>query len=189
MKKFFSLITIAVVCLCINAKAQDDQAAMKKWMDYMTPGDMQKELAKSEGEWETETTVWMAPNTPPMTSKGTCTNKMIMGGRFLESKHTSTFMNMPFEGVGTYGYDNAKKVFWTTWIDNMGTGMMHLEGTWDDGSQSVIFTGSMVEPTTGADQKIKETHKIIDDNNQLMEMFTVADGKETKTMEVKFKRK
>ena len=36
---------------------------------------------------------------------------------------------------------------------------------------------------------MKETHKIIDDNNQLMEMFTVADGKETKTMEVKFKRK
>jgi len=187
MKKMLCLMFVAAFCFC-TAHAQGDQD-MKKWMDYMTPGDMQKALANSEGEWETETTVWMAPNTPPMTSKGTCVNKMIMGGRYLESKHTSTFMNMPFEGLGTYAYDNAKKVFITSWIDNMGTGIMHLEGAWDDASQSVTFTGNMVEPTTGKDQQVKEVHKIVDGNNQLMEMYVVTDGKDTKTMEVKYKRK
>lgn len=27
---------------------------------------------------------------------------------------------MPFEGISTLGYDNAKKTFFSTWIDNMG---------------------------------------------------------------------
>jgi hypothetical protein len=35
---------------------------------------------------------------------------------------------MPFEGISTLGYDNAKKTFFSTWIDNMGTGMMVMEG-------------------------------------------------------------
>ena len=101
MKKLLSFVLFAVIG-SLAAKAQDNQEAMKKFMDYMTPGEMQEELSKNEGEWTTETTVWMQPDAPPLTSKGTCINKMILGNRYLESRHTSMFMNMPFEGIGTF---------------------------------------------------------------------------------------
>ena len=78
------------------------------------------------GEWNEEVTMWMAPGAPPTVSKATAKNEMIMGGRYQLSKSTGTMMGMPFEGMSTVGYDNAKKQFTSTWIDNFGTGTMAL---------------------------------------------------------------
>ena len=190
MKKGILTVTILMsLFVCFTASAQSDSAAMKKWMESMMPGEMQSNLASNEGEWSTETTLWLNPSAPPVTSKGACVNKMILGGRYLESRHTGTVMNMPFEGIGTYGFDNVKKVFVVSWIDNMGTGIMHMEGTWDDATQSVTFRGTQADPFTGATVDMMEVHKIIDSNNQLMEMFVVQNSHEIKTMQVKYVRK
>ena len=35
---------------------------------------------------------------------------------------------MTFKGTGIEGYDNGKKKFVGTWMDNMGTGIMMSEG-------------------------------------------------------------
>lgn len=56
---------------------------------------------------------------------------MILGGRYQQSMHTGSFNGMPFEGISLVGYDNTKKVFMSSWADNMGTGSMYMEGTWD----------------------------------------------------------
>jgi hypothetical protein len=98
-------------------------------------------------------------------------------------------MNMPFEGISTTGYDNAKKIFVNSWIDNMGTGMMHLEGSWDSQANAINFTGTMVDPASGKDVPVREVMKFVDDKNQVMEMYGIADGKEYKSMEVKYTRK
>ena len=82
---------------------------MKAWQAYMTPGDAHKMIAKSDGQWKAEVTVWMAPGGPPEKSTSTCTNKMILGGRYQQSTHKGMFNGMPFEGISTFGYDNAKK--------------------------------------------------------------------------------
>ncbi len=177
-----------IMLLCSTVKAQNNQDAVNKWKEYMTPGEMQQSLAKNEGEWSTATTLWMAPGELPVAGKGKGTYKMILGGRYLEGKHTGSLMDMPFEGIVTYAYDNAKKVFVATWIDNMGTGIMYLEGPWNDEIQAVTFTGKQVNPITGADVPVREVYKIIDDNNHLMELYTTRDGKEFKTMEVKYAR-
>jgi Protein of unknown function (DUF1579) len=46
---------------------------------------------------------------------------MILGGRYQQSTTKGSFNNMPFEGISLLGYDNAKKVFMNSWVDNMGT--------------------------------------------------------------------
>ena len=71
--------------------------------------DVHKEMAKWDGEWNEEIHMWMAPGAPPQKMQATCVNKMILGGRYQESKHTGNFMGMPFEGISTTGYDNAEK--------------------------------------------------------------------------------
>ena len=112
--KRITLALCAIMLLCFSTKvlAQTDQdAAMKAWQAYMTPGDIHKMIAKDDGEWNEEITLWMVPGSPPTKSTATAVNKMIMGGRYQESKHVGNFMGMPFEGYSLLGYDNAKKNF------------------------------------------------------------------------------
>src|ERR1044071_383666 len=48
------------------AAAPMDSAAMAKaWEAYMTPGDMHKWMASTDGKWEAEMTFWMGPGAPP----------------------------------------------------------------------------------------------------------------------------
>lgn len=179
-----------------KAKAEDwipvDSAtAMKSMMEYGTPGQQQAMLAKADGNWTGETTMWMAPDAPPMKSTGTSFNKMIMGGRYQQSTFKGNFMGQPFEGTSTTGYDNAKKVFVSSWIDNMGTGIMNMEGPWDEASKSISFKGKVICPANGKECDMRETFRMIDDNTQVMEMYgpDMKTGKEYKNMEIKFTRK
>jgi hypothetical protein len=112
-----------------------------------------------------------------------------MTPRFQEIKHTGTFNGMPFEGYGLVGYDNARKVFQSTWIDNMGSGIMNLEGTYDEASKTVSLKGKSTDPMTGAQVDVRETFQIIDDNTQLMEMYIMQGGQEFKTLSMKITRK
>ena len=170
-----------------SAQSADD---MKKWMDYMTPSDMHKMLARSDGEWKENINMWMAPGTPPQQMESACNNKMILGGRYQESIHTGMMNGMPFEGHGTLAYDNARKVFISTWIDNFGTGVMTLEGTWDEKTNTVTLVGKSTDPFTGKELPVKEVMKLVNDNTQYMEMYnTTVDGKEYKSMEMTLTRK
>lgn len=168
-----------------------DSATMKKnWQDYMTPGAMHAMMAKWDGTWDGEVTMWMEPGATPQVSKSTAINKMIMNGLYQQSNHSGNMMGMPFSGQSTVGYDNHKKEFISTWIDNMGSGIMVLKGPWDDASKTMTLKGTMTDPGTKQDADIKETFKIIDDNTQEMEMFVkMPDGSEFKTMTIKYTRK
>lgn len=181
--------SVLINFLLLNSSAQAQSGEEKAWMDYMTPGAIHQMIAKSDGEWSFDLTMWMKPDAPPTNSTGTTVNKMILGGRYQESVHKSTMMGMPFEGHGLLAYDNAKKIFQSSWVDNMGTGIMNMEGPWDEATKSITFTGKTVDPMTGKDMGVKEIFKIVDDNHHVMEMYMVNDGKEFKTMEIKFTRK
>ncbi|MEP6594852.1 MAG: DUF1579 domain-containing protein [Ginsengibacter sp.] len=192
--KQVTLIISAISLFIFSSTAQQggpvDQAAMEKaWQAYMTPGDVHKMLAKSDGEWTEDITMWMVPGAPPEKTTATVVNKMILGGRYQQSIHKGTVMGQPFEGMGTLAYDNAKKTFVSTWADNMGTGIMVMEGPWDDATKTINMKGKQTEPMTGKDMDMRQTFKIIDDNTQQLEMFATQNGTEYKTMEIKLKRK
>lgn len=173
-------------------KPVDSAAATKAWMEYASPGEMQKMLAKSDGTWNGENTMWMENNGKPMTSTSEATNKMIFGGRYQMGEHKGNFMGMPFEGISIVGYDNAKKKFVSSWIDNMGTGIMNMEGEWNSSKKSIEFKGKMTDPARpGEDCDVREVFTIVDDNHHVMEMYgpDAKTGKEYKTMEIKYSRK
>lgn len=211
-QKLLLLISVAFLfAACNNSKKDDDKTdktdttgktgtytmpdsatMMKNWQDYMTPGDMHKMMASWDGTWDGEITMWEKPGAPPTTSTGVAVNKMVLNGLYQESTHTGNMMGMPFEGHSTLAYDNAKKMFINTWIDNMGTGMMIMKGTWDAATNSLTLTGTAYEPGRGKDCDFREVFKVIDDNTHLMEMYGPepgTDGKEFKMMEIKSTRK
>jgi hypothetical protein len=177
----------------MSASAQMSDTATKNWMDYMTPGKEHKMMASWDGIWTGEVSLWTAPGQPPVQSTTTTTNKMVLGGRYQQASFSGDMMGMPFEGMSTLAFDNGKKQFVSTWIDNMGTGMMVSSGKWDDASKSVTFKGKMVDATAGNGKEVefREVFKVTDNDHQSMEMYAVdpASGKEFKTMEIKFTRK
>lgn len=168
----------------------DSATAMRTMMEYGTPGKEQAMLAKSAGTWNAETTMWMAPDAPPMVSKGTATTKMIMGGRYQQMIFKGDMMGQPFEGIATSGYDNARKVWTSSWIDNMSTGIMNMDGTWDEATKTLTSTGKMLCPANGKMCEMKEVQKMVDDNTQVMEMYgpDMKTGKMYKNMEIKLTR-
>ena len=175
-----------------NTAAPLDSATIQKnWISYMTPGKEHALMASWNGDWLGTVTMWHAPGAPPETSKSTASNKMVMGGRYQVGTHTGSMMGQPFEGMSTLAFDNAKKVFVSTWVDNVGTGVMKLEGPWDEASKTMSLSGKCVDPTRGdgSEMVIRETLKMIDDKNQLLEMYGPdPDGKEFKMMEIKYTR-
>ncbi|HXH17759.1 MAG TPA: DUF1579 domain-containing protein, partial [Chitinophagales bacterium] len=171
------------------APPMDSAAMMKAWQEYATPGEMHAMLAKSDGVWNADVTMWMNPDAPPAKSTATVTNRMILGGRYQEAKHSGSFEGMPFEGISILGYDNAKKKFVNTWIDNMGSGIMMMEGTWDETSKTIHFTGNQIDPMTGSDMEVRQTLKIADDNHHIMEMYMKYPGSEEyKSLEIHYTR-
>ncbi len=169
----------------------DSATKMKNWQAYSTPGEVHKMLAGENGTWTGDMTMW-EPGKPPQSTKITTINKMILGGRYQVSTNTGNMMGMPFEGISTIAYDNARKTFINTWIDNMGTGMMVMEGTWDDATKTINFKGNMVDPEMGdgSTKPIRQTYQSIDSHTQLMAMYCSGpDGKEMKIMEIKYTRK
>lgn len=173
-------------------KPVDSATAAKEWANYATPSDMQKMLAKSDGVWAGENTMWMEDGGKPLKNTSVTTNKMIFGGRYQTSEHKGDFMGMPFEGMSITGYDNSKKKFVSTWLDNMGTGLMTMEGDWNASKKAIEFKGKMTDPSRpGKDCDVREVFTFIDDNTQKMEMYgpDSKTGKEFKTMEIKFSKK
>ncbi|MCE3281681.1 MAG: hypothetical protein K0Q66_418 [Chitinophagaceae bacterium] len=169
---------------------QPTKAEMEKaMMDYATPGKMHEWLAKSNGTWEGDiTSYWEDPSKPTM-SKGTAVYKTILNGLYQEGVHTGKMGEMPFEGRSLTAYDNAKKVWISTWVDNMGSGVMKLEGVYDEKTKSMTLKGFAVDPMSGKESGVREVITFIDDNNQKMEMYCEMGGKEQKMMEIVSKRK
>lgn len=173
------------------AAPMDSATIAKNWEAYMTPSDVHKMMASWDGKWNGTVSMWHSPGATPEISQESTTNSMLMGGRYQQGIHSGTMMGQPFEGRSLLAYDNAKRTFTSTWIDNMGTGLMVVEGPWDETTKSMTLKGMMVDPSAGTGKQVpvKEIFKVIDDKTQVMEMYGNApDGKEFKMMEIKYSR-
>ncbi len=181
-----------------SAGVPNPQEMMKQMMEMSKLNENHKLLADMNGNWNYTVKFWMNPDpsAPPQESKGTATRKSIMGGRYVVMD-VSGKMKMPdetgkmketqFKGMGIEGYDNVKKKFVGSWIDNMSTGIMMSEGTYDAASKTFTFTSEM-EMMPGMKTPVREVLKVPDNNHMTMEWYETRGGQEKKTMEIDYTR-
>lgn len=124
-----------------------------------------------------------------MVSEGSVSSEMILGGRYLRSVHSGTYMGMPMNGIALEGYDNAKGKFVSTWIDNFGTGIFISKGHYNSETKETVYHGKMSDPMTNSELKTKQVMRMIDDNNAIFEMYIMMGGQEVKSMEIVYTRK
>jgi hypothetical protein len=170
---------------------EDQQKMMAAMMASMKPGPQHDLLAKMAGDWSVAGKMWMDPNSPPADMKpGTEHAEMILGGRFLQSVNTGEMMGMPFEGHGMLGYDNFKKLYQMTWVDNMGTTISTASGTADAAGKTITLMGKMDDPSTGKkDQDVKYVYELKDDKTINFAIYQPEGGKDMKVMEMVYTKK
>ena len=164
---------------------------MAQWMKVAAPGENHERLKALAGSWKTTVKSWEGPGDPQV-SEGTCESMLMMDGRYIKEECSGNMGGMPFSGMGVTGYDNQKKKFVGTWIDNMGTGIMTSEGTWDAAKKTMTFHSKMpdmMDMASGKMVPIRMTTKIVDNNTHVFTMFENRGGKETKSMEITYTRK
>jgi hypothetical protein len=180
-----------------DEKQADQGEMMATMMKLAKPGENHELLKSGVGAWAYTVKWWMSPELPPSQSTGTTVSRAVMGGRYVVSDHTGKMqtpgpdgkmMNMEFKGMAIEGYDNVKKKFVSSWIDNMGTGIMNAEGTYDADSKTLTYMG-MYEPMPGMKTTMRQVIKLTDPDHRRMEFFEDRGGKEVKTMEITYSRK
>ncbi len=172
----------------MDAKTQE---MMAKWQAYASPSAKHKILDALVGQWNHSGKWWMDPNGPPETFAGTSEIKWILGGRFLQ--HTAQGPgekgHPPFEGMGYTGFDNSSEKYQTMWIDNMGTGMMRGEGTYDAAKKELNERGTFSNHVV-ASSDYRGVFRFIDDDHYKYEFYSSGpDGKEFLSMSIDYKRK
>lgn len=174
----------------------DMQEMMKVMMEMGKVGDNHKLLAELAGNWTYTVKMWMDPAGKPQESKGTSTRKAIMDGRYFIAEHTGKFQmpgadgkmkDMNFKGMAIEGYDNAKKKFVSSWVDNMSTMIMNSEGTYDAATKTFTYNAEC-EMMPGKMTKIREVIKVVDKDHHTFEWYDNSQGPEAKTMEISYTR-
>lgn len=197
-RRLFDLLgsALAAVLLVAPAAAQEkqpsaeDKAMMEAWAKAATPGQQHQWMASKAGAWEFSGTTWMAPSQPPMKFSGSAERKMLLGGRVMAEKVSSSgFMGQPFEGYGLGGYDNVTGEWWGTWSDSMSTGLMVTKGNCDD-KGACTYTGEYVDAMTGKKKTSRMAARDEGPDKEIHEFWEKGpDGKEFKSMELVYTRK
>lgn len=198
MKKWIALAAVALF-VCTTALAADappkmtaeQQAMMEKMTKAATPGPQHEMLKKMAGEWNAKVTSMMDPSQPPQVEQSSSTLTMLMDGRYCQEVTSGNMMGQPFSGMGLTGYDNVLGKYVSTWVDNMGTGIMTSVGTPDASGKVITWIGTMSDPVTGKPSRSRMVTTIKDDDHHTFEMYGTPPGgkKEMKMMTIEYSRK
>jgi hypothetical protein len=183
------LLVLAVGCASTK-DVVSEEVMMSRWNEFMTPGAGHAALAPRIGTWNLKVRMFAAPGAPAQESTGTSTMQWILDGRYLEDVTTGEFGGQTFHGRGLVGFDNLRKEYVGTWIDNFGTGIMHSTGTYDAATRTFSFTGEMPEFSYANDYVAnRSTERWTDGDHWVMESFTpAADGSEFMSMQIEYSR-
>lgn len=170
------------------AVAPKDDPAILKMMEFATPGPSHKVLDARVGKWSVQAKMF-EPGGEPSESTGTSEMKWILGGRFLQDTFTGEFMGQPFHGEGRTGYDNLKKKYVSSWLDDAGTGIYVYEGSYDAASKTFSFVGDMPDTNAGKYVKSRTVEKWTDNDHFTVQTHVPGpDGKEFLMMQLDYSR-
>jgi hypothetical protein len=167
----------------------DMQEIMEIYKKVGSPGEPHKVLAKLEGSWTTRSRGWMEPGKPPVESLGTCEQKLVLDGHYLEQTYTGDMMGAPFIGKNILGYNNHTKKYESIWLDSMSTAIYFFVGKGSRDGKTITQECGYDDPVKGP-AVWRSVTRIKDDNTLEFEMFiTPKGGKKEKMMEMTVARK
>jgi len=184
------LVAVSTAMVFAQDRGETNKNLFKEYVEkFGAPGPEHKLLQPLVGTWRAEVKVWMDPDQSPQVSEGTLVRKSILDGRFIHEDYQGKMLDKPFQGFGTMGYDRAKRKYVTAWIDSISTALESAQGVFDEATQTWTFKHEDDCPITGKRIKMRDTLRIMNPNQQHMEMYRqLGAEKEMKTMEIHLTR-
>src|SRR5688572_665077 len=129
----------ALIILAPAAHARQDDEARRRELERRVqeaaqPGPEHRRLAALAGEWNLRFELSPSPATQPVVGSGTASNRMILGGRFLQSESVVQLGGDRTEGLMILGYDRRAGRYTMLGLDTYGTHYVGAEGPYDEGS-------------------------------------------------------
>jgi hypothetical protein len=170
-----------------SSSADDPQA---RWTAFSRPGPEHHALARFVGEWETTTRVWLEPGGEPYAeSRGTASHRWLEEGRWLALESSGTVMGIPHHGFGMLGYDNFKKKYVGSFVDNISTSILAMEGSWSTPDEPLVMFGTVDEPLTGEhDRAVEYAFAFTGADTLTLRVFDLPRGAENQVLELRFTR-
>lgn len=161
---------------------------MKAWIKANMPGSNHAYLLGNMlGTWNARSTMWVQPGAEPIASEGTSVCSPQMTGRFVEMSHEGAMNNLPFKGLGYFGYNNATEQFENVWMDSSSTSMMFSTGS--KSGNEITWRGQYVDPVTKQTKSGRSVTRFDSRDQMTFQMFeTWTDGSEFKTLEITYTR-
>lgn len=183
-------LPLVTACQLVSSSAEPSEAEMMEaWSAFATPGSDHARLAPHIGRWNLIVRMYMAPGAPPEESTATSEARWVMDGRYVQEVVEGSFMGAPFQGQGLTGYDNLKKCYVGTWVDNQGTGIATSTGHYDAKARTFTFTMKMPDPMAGREVTQRMVERWVDDDHFVVQSFHEGpDGKEYMGMELEYAR-
>lgn len=176
-----------------KSSAEEQQKMMEMWMKLAQPGAEHQRLQEQfAGEWTAAVKACSGdPSAPMVESEGTMSSNMVLGGRYLIQDYSGKMGDQSFHGLGMMGFDNASKKYIAAWIDEMSTGMMSTEGSYDESTKTYTLTGTVNDPSKpDGKAKVREVIKVTDnDHHQMMLYMPGPDGNEMLMIDINYSRK
>lgn len=210
----FTVIVASAVALFSQSAASEDKPGggqdpemmkqmmegMKRWIETTKPGKHHKVLDSHAGTWDVTFRMWMDPSAPPMETKGVSEVKWIMGKRFLLEEYKGEMLmpdetgmqmkKVPYEGMGTLGYDVYRNMYTGTWLSNLQTNVLTMNGSMEPGSKVLRMFGEMDEPMLNViGRTVKYVTTIKDKDTRMFECFDLHASDTHRVFEIEYKRK
>lgn len=195
MGLFMAVATVGMAGAQEGAKApppaEIKDADVERMNEAMTPGPMHQLLARLEGDWKYESTMWDMAGAPPTQASGDAEKRMIFGGRFLDEVHSGSFLGMTAEGRNTTGWDNLAKQFVGVWIDNASTGMIETRGQVEADGQTITLDAELLNAANERREKLRLIYRIQDADHHSFEYWVrgTKGQPDHKHMEIRYTRK
>lgn len=166
----------------------DPAAIQQLFQAHAETGPEHEHLKRMVGEWKTVMRDHMSKPGEVVESRGEAKIRAILGGRFIQQRVTGSVNGEKYQGTGISGYNNATEKYTGVWLDNMGTGIMTMEGTYDPETEEMVEIGSYDGPIGKMTFRMVSKQVSDDEIRFTMHSKMTPDAPETKCMEMVYTR-
>jgi hypothetical protein len=188
-------VSACILPVCILAAhaqpahaAEMTEQAMSAWIASAAPVSQHALLQEMAGDWKVRQRDWRSGADPWNDAKGRATWRPVLGGRFMQQELVTSLKGHPYHGLGLIGFDRESGKFVGAWMDDFGTSLLPLEGSWDAATRTLTLKGYMGPQ---ADPALQWVMKQVwhDKNHMTVEWWGPAPGRvSSKKVQVDYTR-
>ena len=194
--KLLASAAVVAAALLLAARPVQDKPADPMDMfanagTFLTPNENHKWLAQFLGEWDVTMRMFMVPGGPPMESKGKCSARWLMDGRWLLQESELDMFGQPVKFHRILGYDNFKKKYVSTGVNSFETCIAASEGFRDQSGNVLNLYGTIDEYLNGENDKmVRYALRALSPEHHVLEVHDLAIGEvNTKVLEFGYTRR